>query len=151
MIGLIIAILYGLAVYFLGEPNTFPEVFLSATNFLFWWYVITSAIFFPIVLLISLGILGGGTILGHEAGGLLGGILGFLGGGALSVFTLIFSLIGIGFKIGGAYLLHHALTISSAGIAEWNVSAVIAGGVLLGTALLMGKSISFSSRSSNDD
>ena len=61
--GMIVAVIYGLCVAYLGGPNTFPETFLSATIFLFWWYIATSIISGVIMVLVSLGILKGAKLL----------------------------------------------------------------------------------------
>lgn len=145
MLGLIVAVIYGLCLYLFGSPNTFPEIFLGATNLLFWWYVVVYAILGVIAILIALGMIGGGTIVGALSGGILGAILGFITGGALSTLILLAFVIKAGCLIGGAYLLHNAVIITPTGVPAWDTIKLIFGIVLL----LIGLTKTRSSRSSS--
>jgi len=146
MFGLILALVYGAGVYFLGKPNTFPEVFLGTTNFLLWWYIITSIILGVIMALVSIGIAGAGTILGASKMGALGGVLGFFGGGALSVLIMVLFAVKVTCSVGGVYLLHNSLTGASTGTPEWDTAKLIFGGILLMLSLVMGASSRSSSK-----
>jgi len=150
MLGLIIAFVYAAIVYFIVQPpSTLPDAFLDATNFLFWWYIVTSAILGAIMVVIVLGMLGGGLILGLKGWGIAGGLLGFLGGGAISIFVAIVFVIRTGCLIGGVWLLHHSLAIASVGNVEWDMPKLVFGGILLLIGLLMNRSSGHSSSSSS--
>lgn len=139
MLGLIIATVYGAIIYFLGEPTTLAQSFLSATHFLFWWYVVTCSIQAVLVLLVFLGLIGGATYGGSQVGGFLGGILGFFCGGAFSVLLLVIFTIHAACFIAGAYLLNHSLTLQAEGPPLWNTTKLIIGGLLVLLGLIMSK------------
>lgn len=135
MIGFILALLYFAAIYFLGQPTTAPEGFLSATNFLFWWYIVTTAIIGAIILLVGLGSSG---LTAHFADNkLLGFLIGSLGGAATIVILVLFA-ISSAISIIGVYFLHHSLIITATGIAECNTVELIIGIVLLVVGLFRG-------------
>ncbi len=146
MLGVFIALVITVWKYFVLHQA--PEIiFLSITNFLLWWFIITSAIILVICLisfiLMTLGI----TIGGRELqGGALGGIAGFLGGSALSLIALIIVAICRGLLISGTYLIHHSLIINN-NVPEWNLEKLILGIVLLFIGLIASKSSSSSSSS----
>lgn len=139
MLGLIIAAIYGAIIYFLGEPTTLAQSFLSATSFLFWWYVVTCSIQAILVLLVFLGFIGGATYGGSQVGGFLGGILGFFSGGAFSVILLVIFAFHAACFIVGAYLLHHAATLEPMVGDRWNTTKLIIGGLLVLLGLIMSK------------
>jgi len=154
MLGVFIALIMAGWKYFISHQAA-EVIFLSTTNFLLWWFIITSAIIAVIYLVVALLIMTGVTIGGAGAGaerggaigGAFGGILGFLGGGALSAIILVFLAIARGLLIFGAYLAHHSLTMVD-GSPEWNVGKLILGIVFFLIGLIMNKSSSSSSSSS---
>lgn len=148
MLGVFIALLIAGWKYFISHQT--PEaVFLSATNFLFWWFVITSIILAGIYLVIALGITEGGAIGGASAGGLLGGILGFVGGGALSFIILFVFAIARGLLIFSTYLIHHSLIMAD-GNPEWNTGKLVLGIILFLIGLTANRASSSSSSSSSN-
>jgi hypothetical protein len=118
MLGLIIAVIYGLIVYFFGEPTTLIQAFLSATSFLFWWYLVTCFLEVLLGLLACFGVLA-------RLGSLLRKVSGLSIGGVTSIFILIPIAIG-------AYLLH--LSVKAG---EWDITKLVIGGILLFVGLLM--------------
>jgi len=139
MLGLIIAAIYGTIIYFLGEPSALAQSFLSATSFLFWWYVVTCSIQAILVLFVFLGFIGGATYGGSQVGGFFGGILGFFTGGAFSVLLLIIFTIHAACFIVGAYLLNHSLTLQAEGPPLWNNTKLLIGGLLVLLGFIMSK------------
>lgn len=146
MVGIIIALCYALWRFSFGSAD-FPEIFLAASNFLFWWYLITSGIFAVICALIAVAIISGATIVGALAGGkkwsILTGLLGFSGAGAISLLFLAAALINRVFLISGAYLLYCALILQPGGNYEWNYAKLIFGCFTLAIGITI-KSILFS-------
>lgn len=58
MPGLIISFIYSVLVYFIGEPTSIYRAFTAGTEFLFWWYVITTVfmgfiLFQPLVIFLA--------------------------------------------------------------------------------------------------
>ncbi len=157
MIGVIIALVMAGWKYFISH-QTANVIFLSTTNFLFWWFVITSAIIVAIYLVVALLTIAGMTIGGAGVGagaeksgvlgGIFGGIFGLLGGSALSAIALVLILIARGLLIFGVYLAYHSLIMTDGNL-EWNVSKLILGIVLFLIGLIMNKSSGSSSSSSN--
>lgn len=146
MLGVVVAIIYAAIVYLFGAPNTPAETFVSAINFLFWWYIITSIILMIIYLLIALIITGTLTCAGGKRGGVWGGILGFLGGGVLSGLIIILGIIARGLLIVGTYLLKNSLVLNPDGSGQWIITKLIIGGLLLVIGLIMNKNSSSSSK-----
>lgn len=129
MWGLIFAVVY--AVIMLISGQAFPQIFSSSTDFLLWWYVITSIILAVFVVVIVLGMLGIGSVAGASIGGFWGAGAGFLVGGALAVLATIVFLVSCVLSIGGAYLLHSSVAINSAGVAQWDITKLIIGSALI--------------------
>ncbi len=145
MLGIIVAILYA-GICFIGGTSL-VVVYAGATNFLFYWYIVTSCIVGLIVGIAILIVLLGGTVVGTESGGVLGGLLGFLVGGAISVLILIVTCISRGLLIGGAYLLHTAY-VAGGSFSDFDHTKLIFGGIMLSIGLIMSK-FSGSSKASN--
>ncbi len=146
--GIFITIVYAFCVYLFGEPDTLAQTFAHSTNFLLWWYIITSIIIGVIVLLISVGITGIATLFGACKGKLLGGLLGLGGGGVISMLMIGITVISRGMRIASAYLLYHSITIMPNGDGKWDLTKLIIGIVLL---IFSGVFQSSSSSSSNKD
>ncbi len=136
-LGLLVVLIFGVCVYFFGAPSTFPEVFQSATNLLLWWYIVACAIAAVFVVLGILALIGGGTALGALVGNVGGGLIGFVSGGVLSLLLLVPFAISLALSLGGAYLLHNALTFTPTGNPVWDTAALVVGGILLFLLLLM--------------
>lgn len=139
MYGLIIALIYGVIIYFFGEPTPLVQAYLIATNFLFWWYVVTSALQLIFVLLIFFGVIGGATLGGYRAGGALGAFFSSVGTGILSGLFLIFFTIKCACFIVGAHLLDLAVTFEAMVGARWDTTKLAAGGLLILLGLIMNK------------
>ncbi len=145
MFGLFLALLIAGWKYFISHQAA-AVIFLSTTNILFWWYVITASILLAISLVVYLALILGGTIggaasgaaLGETKGGIVGGVLGFFGAGALSIISLVIFVVKKAVLIFGVYLLHHSLIITD-GLAEWNMTKVIIGGALFIIGLVLNK------------
>jgi hypothetical protein len=125
MFGLILAVICMIIMLISGQA--FPQAFLGATDFLFWWYVVTSIISAVFMVLLALGLLGAGSVIGGLAKGVQGAVAGFFVGGALAVWAVIIFIVSCAMSIGGAYLLHSSVAINSAGIAQWNFPILIVG------------------------
>lgn len=145
MFGVFLALLAAGWKYFISHQAA-GVIFLSVTNLLFWWYVITSSILLAIslvvyLILIATGTVGGaasGAALGDTKGGVIGGVLGFFGAGALSIISLVKFIVKKAVLIFGVYLLHHSLIITD-GLMEWNMGNVIIGGALFTIGLVINK------------
>ncbi len=148
MLGVFIALIIAGWKYFISHQAA-EVVFLSATNFLFWWFIITTIILAVIYLILTVLIALGITVAGAKSGGVIGGILGFLGGSVLNVILLIVFVVARGLLIFGVYLVHHSLTMTG-GTPEWNVGKLILGIVLFLIGLIMNKSSKSSSSSSSN-
>lgn len=152
MFGVVIAVLIGLFQYIFVTKA--PEaIWLTSTSFLFWWYIVWSSILAINILLVMLRITGDTTFAagssGYGAGSkLLRGIGGFVGGGALSLLVGVLFFIFAVLKIGGAYLLSTAVTLTEQGYV-WDTTTLIFGTLALVIGLIMSKSSSSSSLSSS--
>lgn len=129
MWGLIVAVVYAIIMLISGQA--FPQIFSSSTDFLLWWYVITSIILAVFMAIIVLGMLGIGSVAGASIGGFWGAGAGFLVGGALAVWATIVFLFSCILSIGGAYLLHSSMMINPAGVVSWDSTKLIVGPVLI--------------------
>ncbi len=129
MWGLIVAVVYAIIMLISGQA--FPQIFSSSTDFLLWWYVITSIILAVFMAIIFLGMLGIGSVAGASIGGFWGAGAGFLVGGALAVWATIVFLFSCILSIGGAYLLHGSMMINPAGVVSWDSTKLIVGPVLI--------------------
>lgn len=110
MFGLIIAVLYALVQLVMGNSNPY-SIFLNCTNFLFWWYVITTIAIAPIYF--GFAKLFGMIFTGRVARALL------------TVFVLT-----RGGLILGSYLIYHSLSFTN-GEYHWNLIMLVAGIVLI--------------------
>ncbi|KXK08161.1 MAG: hypothetical protein UZ21_OP11001000770 [Microgenomates bacterium OLB22] len=143
MVGVVLALLYTAYKAITGHVD--PETYLAATNFLFYWYIWTSAIYAILIVGISIIVPLFGIAIGRDSGGIIGGLLGALVGGGLSLLIIILGLLGRGTLILGAYLMHSAYTVSNG----WNNTQLIFGIGLLVVGLILNKSFSSSSSSSS--
>lgn len=131
MWGLIIGSLYALILWIKKEV---PErIFMKATNFLFYWYLIVTAIIVSIIIVIcSLG----GAVLGAESDGLVAVLVGSLAGSGLGIviaaLVVLFSL----FSIIGAHLLRTSVT-EVEGAFKWDRARLVIGIVLFLISLLL--------------
>lgn len=129
MWGIVLALLVAAWGYLSGDESG-ALVFLSATNFLFQWYIITTVIigsiyfiFYGIAMIL-------GTTIGVLAGGRIGGLLGFLGVSTLSGLFVLLSLFKRGGMIFGAYLLSDSVIVTD-NLAQWNMGEALIGAVIL--------------------
>lgn len=129
MWGLIAAVIYAIVMFISGQA--FPQIFSSSTDFLLWWYVITSIVLAVFMVVIVLGMLGIGSVAGASIGGFWGAGAGFLVGGALAVWATIVFLFSCAMSIGGAYLLHSSMAINPAGVVQWDSTKLIVGPILI--------------------
>ena len=134
MFGLIITVICAVVMLFTGQ--VFPQAFAGATDFLLWWYVVTSIISAVFMALAALGLLGIGSVIGGLAKGVQGAVAGFFVGGALAVWSIAVFIFSCVMSIGGAYLLHSSVAINSAGVAEWNFPILIIGAVMLAVKII---------------
>ncbi|MBI4991703.1 MAG: hypothetical protein HZB99_00605 [Candidatus Harrisonbacteria bacterium] len=157
--GILLAAIYAGFLYLFRTTN-WPEIFLTSTNFLFWWYVVTSALIGLVVGLATLMFAVGGAVTGGlvgsesgggKAGAVAGALLGLLGGGALSLLMLVSVAVGRLSLIYGTYLLHNSLLLTVSGGAEWDQTKLMIGGFLLLLGLVMGKGSGSSSSNKNSD
>jgi len=146
MLGVFIALLIAGWKHFISHQAA-EAIFLSATHFLLWWFIITTIILAVIYLILTILIALGITVAGAEKGGVIGGILGFLGGSALNFLILIVFAVARGLLIFGISLVHNSLIMTD-GTPEWNVGKLILGIVLFIIGLIMNKSSKSSSSSS---
>lgn len=129
MIGFLISLL--LAAWLAVTQNLPAEpIFLTATSFLCKWYVITTVIMVVLRVLVLLGIVTVGT----AAGGVGGFLASLIGGGTITLLSMLGLMIRRAMLILGAFTLHASLTMSQ-GVYVWNMFYLILGGVLLLIAL----------------
>jgi len=157
--GILLSAIYAGYLY-LFKTTLWTAIFLQTTNFLFWWYVATSALIGIVIGLLALFVLGagafGGGLAGSEAGGgkagtAAGALLGLIGGGVLSLFLVVSVAVGRGALISGTYLLHNSLALTVSGEAVWDQTKMMIGGFLLLLGLVMGKGSGSSSSGKNSD
>jgi len=148
MFGLVIAVIYMIVMFFSGQ--TFPQAFLSATDFLLWWYIVTSIISAVFMALLALGLLGAGSVIGGLAKGAQGAVVGFFTGGAVAVWAAIIFIVSCAMSIGGAYFLHSSVEINSAGITQWNFPILIVGLIIIAIKVIWQMVSSVSSRKINE-
>ena len=140
MFGLIVSVIYAAILHFMyGASNV--SAYLDATNFLFWWYAVTSSILGVVLLIAAFAISGlaanAGQAAGEEAGGgrgkTIGALAGLAVGGGFSIILFAIAAVRCGALIAGSWLLHTAVNISG----EWDNNKLIWGGVLLVLGLLI--------------
>jgi len=132
MIGAILAVLYFFLVWIFGEPDTFATAFKSATNFLFWWYLIVFIIKGIFPLLATLGIVVVGAVAGADEGSLRGALLGALGFGTVFTGPIWFYFLGrYACLLVGVRLLSSSVIVVSGGAPEWDGAKLIIGGILV--------------------
>lgn len=118
MLGLVVAAILA-GVLYLVNGKTGGEIYLASTNFLFFWYIISSVVIFVVFF--------GWAMVNN---------LPFTG--TLLAFILLLFAIGRGALIGGSYLLHNALTYQN-NTYDWNFLMIILGGILIIVSLLVVK------------
>jgi hypothetical protein len=149
VVGLVLVLIWGVLAHFFWHAS-WEGVFLGGTNFLFWWYIVFSALIGIVVLIfaIILPILGAcfGSGLSYKRPKSFG-FLGAMAGGGLSIVMIGAFVIARGCLIYGIYLLHHAL--SPEGV--WDKNQVIIGAIVFVVGLILnrGNSITFTSKSSS--
>ncbi len=128
MVGLLIALLWlGLGLVF---GYSFPEAFLNAASFLFWWYTIITCLLFVICLCVTVFI--GTTASQNLVGAFMGIILGTVVGTTLSVIALSKNLL----FIIGSYLISASVVINYPETPVWNQTKLIVGSVILSICLV---------------
>ncbi len=151
MFGFMLSLLYATWLVIV-ESISYEVAYLTATGFLynwyFWWTVIMGAFVGVFALALPLLGLGGGL----QKGGKLGALVGMFLGGVASFLTILIFAIRRGLYVGGAYLLHTALTLSyvdggKQAIATWDTKRLTLGGILLLIALITSRASSSSSSS----
>lgn len=144
MTGIILATLY--AAWKCAVSHAAVEtVYLNATNFLFWWYVVWGVIWGCAVSLILLFLI---VAIGVNRGYVskIRVLLEMGGVGVLSALITFRFAARQALYIGGAYLLNTALTQQN-GAYQWEIARLIIGGLCLVIALLTKKGgISLSQR-----
>jgi hypothetical protein len=146
MLGLVIALLVcGWNVFLSGHP--IESGFLAGVHFLWWWYLVWTIFQGVFMILVLLGITIGGTAAGALLKGKRMGILGFMGGGALSTLILAIFAVQKVALLGSTYLLG---TAGDEGMtfAQFDQIRLIFGSILLIGGILMGRSHGGSSNSS---
>lgn len=134
MVGLVLTLLWSAWQYYHGVP--IEGFWLSAVNFLFWWYVawaiLMGLIYLVLTILMSLGL--GAS--GFENFGPLGGALGLIGGGCAGIFMLGLSfLLHYGCLIFGTVMLREALVGNT-----WNIGTLVFGLILVAVGLFFSRS-----------
>lgn len=129
MLGLILAIIVGSLKISTGRH--FPSAYLSATHFLFWWYVAMAGLALLVVALVAFGIvnLSAGIVrfaFGRAVVKFIGGMLGML--------AAIMIIGGNALRIIAAWLLAHAVK-HVWGVYTWNYFFLGLGALLLIIAL----------------
>lgn len=140
MVGLIFSLFYFGWSYFVSNDALIPT-YQSATNFLFWWYVVFAVImglFYLVISILGSLVLG---LKGAESFGSFGGVLGLVGGGtALTTLLAVNYAINYGSLLFGAHLLRTAWTGET-----WDTVRVAFGVLLLLVGIIVGRSRSASS------
>lgn len=133
MIGLILAAAYVGWMYL--TAGVLEPAFLDAAAFLYSWYWLWTAVLGVIVGVIALAVTFGVAAMGSRAG-FLGGVGGFLLGGATSVWMFLVFAARSALLIVGAYLLAHAGKAGQT-FAQFDTKSLIIGSVLLGIAVIV--------------
>jgi hypothetical protein len=150
MIGIVIAAATMLICHFvLGQ--SLEAGFLTGVGFAWIWYLVWAILQGIFMLLVALGITGVATAGGASStNSAFGGLLGFAGGGLLSLFILAIFLAGKALLLGGTWLLKTSGTPDMT-FAEFNSTNLIVGGLLVAASFFFKTSASASSSSSSDD
>ena len=144
MLGLFVAVLvFAFGAFISGD--TYEASFLSASGFLYWWYIVTGAIIGVILALVVLGVTAGGAAVGHRGlgkqmnGSAAGAVVGAGVGGSISALIVVLAAIPIVMSIGGAWLLS---TAGAPGMAfeEFDQTKLIFGSILIVLSALFGMS-----------
>lgn len=144
MLGIVIAVIVAAWTVFFGG-HTMEAGFLSATGFLWMWYwiwTVVIGIFVAGMILVATGVMT--FVAADHIGSKLGGFLGFVAGGTLSVLVVTVVMISRALLLGGTYLLMTSGTAQMS-FAEFSTNKLIFGTLLLVVGLVMSKSTSSSS------
>lgn len=144
MIGLFLALLYAGVMSIKGLPNL--AILSQSSNFLFWWYIIWSVIqsipvlFFLFILTLGTTAMGAGA--GYDSGrngAVLGGLIGLLLGGSLSLLAVTRFAIKRMLLILGSYLLSKSVFLDSSliGNGQLDKQKFTIGLLLLATSLII--------------
>ncbi len=152
MLGIILALLLCAWHNVVGGVSDFGELYLAATNFLYWWYLLCGILVVLIGtifgLLTFLGLSISGAVVGAEAGptGMIIGGLGGITAGGIAGFLVFLSVIAKrAALVVGIWLMHAAYL----GPDNWDLAKLIIGVVLLVLGLWKNKSSSSSTSSSS--
>lgn len=141
MFGIVIAVIVAAWTVFISE-HTMEAGFLSGMDFLWVWYwiwTIVIGVFIVGMMLVVTGVL---TFVSADAiGSKVGGLLGFAGGGVLSILVITIVIISRTLLLGGTYLLMTAGT-PEMHFADFNTNNLIFGALFLVVGLVMSKSSS---------
>ena len=147
MFGIVIAIIVAAWTVFISG-HTMEAGFLSGMGFLWVWYWIWTIVIGALLVTMMLVATGALTFASADAmGSKVGGLLGFVGGGALSILVIAIVMISRALLLGGTYLLMTAGT-PEMHFADFNTNNLIFGTLLLVVGLVMSKS---TGSSSSDD
>lgn len=130
----VVVAIYALCVYFLGKPSTPTETFLSASNLLFWLYLVSSILWALAMIIFYLVLLLAGPTLIKK--GFPSKAFDFLS--SRNIFKGLARFVVVtGSLVVGAYLFGDSLTVIS-GEVEWNVAKLVIGTILLVTGIIKG-------------
>ena len=147
MFGIVIAVIVAAWTVFISD-NTIEAGFLSGMGFLWIWYWIWTVIIGIFITGMMLVVTGALTFASADAiGSKVGGLLGFAGGGALSILFITIVMISRALLLGGTYLLMTSGSPEPC-FADFSTNKLIFGTLFLAVGLVMSKS---ASSSSNDD
>jgi len=128
--GVLIALIIGLCVFYFGGPSTFPESFVSATNF-FWWWALTCSIIAMALVALGLFIIWLIAIIGSSRMSAFGRWWFFSKLEARATKIVFVLIISLALSLSGAWLIDHAVTIPADGAVQWHMTQLIVGSVLL--------------------
>jgi hypothetical protein len=145
MFGIVIAVIVAAWTVFISG-NTMEAGFLSGMGFLWVWYWIWTVVIGVFITGMMLVVTGAMTFASADAmGSKVGGLLGFAGGGALSILVITTVMISRALLLGGTYLLMTSGTPEMS-FADFNTNNLIFGTLLLVVGLVMSKSANSSSK-----
>lgn len=137
MFAIILALFYSAYLYVIsGSPAEIA--YISATGFLYHWYLVWSIILGIVVILFTAFVTFGFTVMGSVADRKIGTFIGFLCGGAISFYATIRFIIRRILYTGGAYMLSIALFVKN-GVYIWDYVLLGLGAAFIAIAVFTKK------------
>ncbi|MFA6428796.1 MAG: hypothetical protein WCW02_04640 [Candidatus Buchananbacteria bacterium] len=133
MIGLVLALIWFIGYLVIKllaggliSQLTLATVFIPVVHFLYQWYLITTMVYFSVLVLFFLLMLFGVSLVGFIQGGTIGAIVGAALGGTASTLLVVASVMRRILFVSGSYLLTQAVVVNN-NVTQWDILNLILG------------------------